>query len=87
MNKQVRSNLFDLTGSRALITGSSRGIGFALAKGLAEAGAAIVLNGRDRERIDQAAAKLRQEGFDVDTIVFDVTDRNAVIASIDEVES
>ena len=87
MNRQVRSNLFDLTGSRALITGSSRGIGFALAKGLAEAGAAIVLNGRDRERIDQAAAKLRQEGFDVDTIVFDVTDRNAVIASIDEVES
>jgi len=87
MNKQVRSNLFDLTGSRALITGASRGIGFALAKGLAEAGAAIVLNGRDRERIEQAAAKLRQEGFDVDTIMFDVTDRNAVIASIDEVES
>lgn len=49
MDKSDRTSLFDLTGSRALITGSSRGIGFALAKGLAEAGAAIVLNGRDGE--------------------------------------
>ncbi len=87
MNKPKRSNPFDLTGLRALITGSSRGIGFALAKGLAEAGAAIVMNGRDRERVEHAAAELRQEGFTVDTILFDVTDRNAVMSAIDEVES
>jgi gluconate 5-dehydrogenase len=87
MNTPAKNNPFDLTGSRALITGSGQGIGLALARGLAEAGASIVLNGRGRERIEQAAARLRQEGFTVDIIVFDVTDRNAVISSIDEVES
>jgi len=87
MNKPDRSNPFDLTGSRALITGSGQGIGLALARGLAEAGAAIVLNGRGREKIERAAAKLRQEGFTVDTAVFDVTDRTAVISAIDEIES
>jgi gluconate 5-dehydrogenase len=87
MNNPNRSNPFDLSGLRALITGSGQGIGFALAKGLAEAGAAIVLNGRGRERIDLAAAELRKEGCTVDTIVFDVTDRNAVISSINRVES
>jgi gluconate 5-dehydrogenase len=87
MNKPDRTNPFDLTGSRALITGSGQGIGLALARGLAEAGAAIVLNGRGREKIERAAAKLRQEGFAADAIVFDVTDRNAVISAIDEVES
>ena len=87
MNTPDRSNPFDLTGARALITGSGQGIGLALARGLAEAGAAIVLNGRGREKIERAAAKLRQEGFPVDTAVFDVTDRNAVISAIDEIES
>ena len=43
----MRPNLFDLTGKRALVTGSSQGIGFALARGLAGAGAKLVLNGRD----------------------------------------
>ena len=87
MNKPDRNNPFDLTGSRALITGSGQGIGLALAKGLAEAGAAIVLNGRGREKIEHAAAELRKEGFTVDTLVFDVTDRNAMLSSIDRVES
>ena len=49
--------LFSLEGRRALITGSSQGIGLALAKGLAEHGAAVVLNGRDPSRIEKAAAK------------------------------
>ena len=44
-------HLFDLTGKRALITGSSQGIGLALARGLADAGAEIVLNGRDPDRL------------------------------------
>lgn len=87
MNTPERSDLFDLTGSRALITGSSRGIGFALAKGLAQAGAAVVLNGRDRGRIERAAAELRTAGFPVATSVFDVADRDAVGASVDAVES
>ncbi len=50
--------LFDLTGRRALITGSSQGIGLALAKGLAEAGAQVVLNGRDGAKLEQAAAQI-----------------------------
>ena len=55
MNKSDIRSPFDLTESRALITGSSQGIGLALAKGLAEAGAAIVLNGRDRGKLARAA--------------------------------
>ncbi len=87
MDKPKRTSLFDLTGSRALITGSSRGIGFALAKGLAEAGAAIVLNGRDREKLERAAGELSKKGFTIATAVFDVTERDAVKSSIGKIES
>ena len=58
----MSATLFDLTGRRALVTGSARGIGLALARGLASAGAAIVLNGRDRDRLETAASGLRSEG-------------------------
>ena len=51
--------LFNLKGKRALITGSSQGIGFALAKGLNSAGAEIVLNGRNKEKLDKAAKSLK----------------------------
>ncbi|MBB4953582.1 gluconate 5-dehydrogenase [Agrobacterium vitis] len=75
--------LFDLTGKRALVTGSSQGIGLALAKGMAAAGASIVLNGRDPEKLAQAAAQ-----FDtgVDILAFDVTDHAAARAAIDQFE-
>lgn len=78
--------LFDLTGRTALVTGSSLGIGFALARGLAQAGARIVLNARDAGRLAEAAQVLRGEGFAVDTLVFDVTDAAAVKASVDGYE-
>ena len=78
---------FDLGGRRALITGSSMGIGFALAKGLAGAGASIVLNARDAARLDAAANALRAEGAQVDTLPFDVTDAQAVRSAIDGYES
>ena len=68
------SKLFDLTGRTALITGSSQGIGFALARGLADAGAGVVLNGRDAARLATAAAQLRATGARVATAAFDVTD-------------
>jgi gluconate 5-dehydrogenase len=87
MNKSNRKNIFDLTGSLALITGSSQGIGFALAKGLAEAGAAVVLNGRDGDKLERAAGELRKEGLTIDTAVFDVTDRDAIESSICKIES
>ena len=56
---------FNLAGRLALVTGSSGGIGFALARGLAGAGAHIVLNARNEARLDAAAARLRNEGASV----------------------
>jgi gluconate 5-dehydrogenase len=76
------SGLFDLAGRRALVTGSSQGIGLALAAGLADAGAAVVLNGRDRAKLDAAAAGL--PGSHV--LAFDVTDHAAVRAAVDGFE-
>ena len=53
---------FDLTGKTALVTGSSQGIGLAIAEGLGEAGARIVINGRDTKKLDAAHADLDSEG-------------------------
>ncbi|KUF12111.1 SDR family oxidoreductase [Pseudoponticoccus marisrubri] len=79
--------LFDLTGRRALVTGSSMGIGLALARGLAAAGATVVLNARNPERLEEAAEALRAEGASVDTLVFDVTDAQAVREAVDGYEA
>ncbi|RNF35009.1 SDR family oxidoreductase [Paracoccus methylarcula] len=79
--------LFDLTGRRALITGSSMGIGLALARGLARAGAEIVLNARNAERLKQAAEALRDEGAEALALPFDVTDHDAVRRAIDGFEA
>jgi gluconate 5-dehydrogenase len=78
---------FDLSGKTALITGSSAGIGLALAKGLAGAGAAVVLNGRTTSKVEQAAALLRQAGATVHAVPFDVADPTAAAAAIDHIES
>lgn len=80
-------SLFDLTGKRALITGSSQGIGFALAKGLAAAGASIVLNGRDAKKLEAAADALRSQGVAVTTLAFDATDHAHVRRAIDGFEA
>src|SRR4051812_38254507 len=79
--------LFDLTGRTALITGSSQGLGLALARGLAQAGAALVLNGRNQDKLEATAATLRAEGFKVTTAAFDVTDGTAAAAGIDRVHA
>jgi gluconate 5-dehydrogenase len=78
--------LFSLEGSRALVTGSSQGIGFAVARGLAEHGAAIVLNGRDARKLEAAAAELSAAGHRVSTAVFDVTSPEAVRTGVERVE-
>lgn len=78
--------LFDLSGRRALITGSSMGIGLALARGLAEHGAHVILNARDVVRLEGAAKSLRRGGFSVSTAAFDVTDSAAVSEAIDTIE-
>jgi len=54
--------LFNLSGKKALITGSSQGIGYALATGLAGAGAEIIMNGTNKEKLAKSAAKLRETG-------------------------
>lgn len=74
--------IFSLAGRRALITGSSQGIGLALAKGLAQAGASIVLNGRDASKLAAAASEIPG----ATTLAFDVTDHAAARAAIDEFE-
>ena len=81
------TELFSLAGKRALITGSSQGIGFALARGMAEAGATIVLNGRDEAKLAQAADQLVQGGASVTQLAFDVTDHDGVRAAIDGFEA
>ncbi|WP_323768756.1 SDR family oxidoreductase [Marinovum sp.] len=75
------NDLFDLSGKTALVTGSSQGIGFALAKGLAGAGARVILNGRSAEKL--AAA---QDALSAEAARFDVTDAAAVAAAVDELE-
>ncbi|MDJ0638410.1 MAG: SDR family oxidoreductase [Paracoccaceae bacterium] len=80
------TDLFSLTGKRALITGSSQGIGMALAKGLADAGAEIVLNGRDTVKLAAAAKTLETGGAGVHQLPFDVTDHDAARAAVDGFE-
>lgn len=75
--------LFDLTGKRALVTGSSQGIGYALAQGLKDAGAEIILNGRDASKLAAAATALGTPY----TLVFDATDHDAVRDAVDTFES
>ena len=80
-------HLFDLTGRTALVTGSSQGIGLTLARGLAGAGAAVILNGRDTGKLARAADALRGEGATVHLLPFDVTDHAAARAAVDGFES
>jgi gluconate 5-dehydrogenase len=74
---------FNLAGRRALITGSSQGIGLSLAKGLAGAGASVVLNGRDEAKLKVAAAEIPG----AETLAFDATEHDAVRAAIDGFEA
>ncbi|HWG26284.1 SDR family oxidoreductase [Actinospica sp.] len=78
-------DLFSLDGRTALVTGSVRGLGLEMARGLAEAGARVVVNGRDRDVLGRVAGDLRAEGLDVDAAAFDVTDRDAARAALEGV--
>jgi gluconate 5-dehydrogenase len=79
-------NLFDLTGRTALVTGATSGIGLSLATGLAQAGAGVVVNGRDQERIDRAIATLKAEGLHAHGMRFDCTVESEVDAGIARIE-
>jgi gluconate 5-dehydrogenase len=80
------ASLFDLSGRIALVTGSSGGIGLALAQGLGRAGATVVLNGRRPDKVALAARKLRSEGLPVSEMPFDVTDSSTVRTAIRQIE-
>lgn len=80
------SHLFDLSGKTALVTGSSQGIGFALAEGLAAHGARIIINGRDTEKVDSAVESLESKGYTAIGAAFDVT-KPCVAGSIDRIEN
>ena len=73
---------FTLRGRRALVTGSGQGIGFTLARGLAAAGAELLLNDIDAARLEQAVAALRSDGFTARGYVFDVTKAEEVNAAV-----
>lgn len=80
------SELFNLNGKTALVTGSSRGLGFAFAQALAEHGADVILNGTRLDRLEQAAQLLADRGFRADTLAFDVADEHAVVAAFDSLD-
>lgn len=79
-------NLFDLKGKQALITGGTHGLGMAIATGLAQAGARLVINGHTPEKMEHALATYQRQGFEAEGSLFDVTDDNAVKAAIDRIE-
>ncbi|SDG18410.1 SDR family oxidoreductase [Pelagibacterium luteolum] len=79
--------LFDLTGRTALITGSSQGIGYALAEGLAAHGATVILNGRSPEKLDAAVKTLADQDYTTHTAPFDVTHAEAIEASVAKIEA
>jgi gluconate 5-dehydrogenase len=75
--------LFDLTGRVALVTGAYRGLGFSIARGLAHAGATVILNGRKPDELDRAAKALVDAKLKADVAAFDITDRDAIRAGVD----
>lgn len=81
------TELFDLTGKTALVTGSSRGLGYSIAEGLAKAGATIILNGRNPDRLAETLQEFKDKGYDAHSSVFDVTNMpeiKAAVATIQE---
>lgn len=82
----MSSHPFDLTGRLALVTGGGSGLGLAIAEGLAAAGARVVLNGRDRAKLDAAMEHLAMKGHAVSVSAFDVADEEAVAAGVGEIQ-
>lgn len=80
------TELFDLTGKIALVTGSSRGLGYSIAEGLAKAGATIVLNGRNPDRLAETRKTFQDNGFTAHAAQFDVTNMSEITAAIAKVQ-
>lgn len=82
----MSTGLFDLAGRTALVTGSARGLGFAIAKGLAQAGATVLINGTTDAGVAQAVSTLRADGLRAEGFVFDVTDEAAIAAVFQQLD-
>lgn len=80
------SELFDLSQRIVLITGSARGLGFTIARGMAQAGAAIVLNDVVKDKLDESVKVLRDEGLNAFGYLFDITDPVAVAKNVEAIE-
>jgi gluconate 5-dehydrogenase len=80
------NSLFDLNGKRALITGGTHGLGMAMAKGLAHAGASLIINGHSKSKMDLAVEEYSREGITVHPALFDVTDDKQVKESVEGIE-
>jgi len=79
-------NLFSLKGKTALITGSTQGLGYVMARGLGFAGAKIILNGRNEEKLEKVVNQLKKEGLNVDGYSFDVTKKHEIDEKISLIE-
>jgi gluconate 5-dehydrogenase len=82
----LKQNLFDLTGKRALITGGTHGLGMAMAKGLGQAGATLIINGHTKHKMDEALAEYANSGVNAKGYLFDVTNEAAVSNAIEQIE-
>jgi len=82
----MSTSLFNLAGKIALVTGSGQGIGFGIARGLGQAGATIILNGRNAERLNRAVSTLSQEGLKVFGYSFDVSNSSQIDQKISAIE-
>ena len=79
--------LFDLTGRTALVTGSSRGLGRAIAEGLAKTGARLIVNGVDPGRVETAVAEMRADGYAAEGAAFDVTDETNIVEAFNRFDA
>jgi gluconate 5-dehydrogenase len=82
----MSTQLFDLTGKRALITGGTHGLGMAMAKGLGQAGATLIINGHTKDKMDPALAEYTSAGLKASGYLFDVTNEDAVATAIEKIE-
>jgi 2-dehydro-3-deoxy-D-gluconate 5-dehydrogenase len=83
----MMAKLFDLSGKVAIVTGGNGGIGLGMARGLADAGAAIAIVARNQAKSNQAVAELAQHGAKAIALVTDVTEKGAVTAMVEHVTS
>src|SRR5215468_3338478 len=83
----MTTSLFDLSGRTALVTGSSRGLGRAIAEGMAKAGARLIINGTDPARVETAVAEFRSAGHAAEGAAFDVTDEAAIVKAFESLDA